>query len=172
MRNANAGVLKIYNIHNDQIVSAHAMGAIGPEWSLVGIGDFSGNLGETHMLTRNANNGAFEIYDINHDSVVSASSIGAVRTDWQAVGIAPYLPAAAAASAATTGSAQGLDGSSSAPLDNSRAQWFSGYLGNNADSGLGAWAAPASAAQVAGSSFEGGNAAAVTPLSEALQLHA
>ena len=35
-----------------------AVGAVGLEWQFVGVGDFSGNAGETEMLMRDVNNGA------------------------------------------------------------------------------------------------------------------
>jgi len=99
MRNTNSGVFssntgafEVYDISNNAITSAVAMGDVGLEWQVAGFGDFSGRAGETDMLTRNSNTGAFELFDISHNAITSAAAIGSVGLEWTVGGIAADPP--------------------------------------------------------------------------------
>ena len=88
MRNANTGAFMIYDISNNQIVSATPMGAVGLDWQVAGFAPISGP-GRSDMVLRNVNSGAFEVYDIANNALTGAASLGQVGLDWQVAGIAP-----------------------------------------------------------------------------------
>jgi hypothetical protein len=48
----NAGNFEVYYISNNAVTSAAALGHVGLEWQVAGLGDFSGNPGESDMLMR------------------------------------------------------------------------------------------------------------------------
>jgi hypothetical protein len=98
MRNANTGAFMIYDISNNQIVSATPMGAVGLDWQVAGFAPISGP-GRSDMVLRNVNSGAFEVYDIASNALTGAASLGQVGLDWQVAGIAPD-PSGGAPSAA------------------------------------------------------------------------
>jgi len=89
MRNSNTGVFEVYDISNNQITFAEPMGQVGPEWQVVGFGDFSGHANETDMLMRNGSTGAFELYDIANNQITFAGPMGQVGPEWQVVGFGP-----------------------------------------------------------------------------------
>jgi hypothetical protein len=91
-----AGDFEVYDISHNAITSATAMGAVGPEWTVAGFGDFSGNANETDMLmqaTRGPYAGDFEVYDISHNAITSAAPMGAVGLEWTVAGFSPAPPA-------------------------------------------------------------------------------
>jgi hypothetical protein len=90
MRDTNNGALQLYAITNNQYVGSYALGVVGLEWSVAGLGDFSGNTNESDMLMRDANNGAFEIYDISNGQLVSAAGMGVVGPEWQVAGFGDF----------------------------------------------------------------------------------
>ena len=94
MQNTNTGAFEVYDIRNNQIVSAGGMGQVGLQWTVAGFADYSGNANETDLLMRNSASGAFELYDISKNAITSASAIGSVGTEWQVTGVAAIrLPA-------------------------------------------------------------------------------
>jgi hypothetical protein len=93
---ANKGALEVCDVRDNALVGGTAMGGVGSEWHFVGVGDFSGNPGETDMLMQDVNNGNLELYDIRNDTIASAQSAGGIGTSWQSVGIAAYQSAGAA----------------------------------------------------------------------------
>jgi hypothetical protein len=86
----NAGNFEVYDISNNAVISAAALGHVGLEWQVAGFGDFSGNAGETDMLMRNTNTGAFEIYDISSNAVISAAAMGQVGLEWTVAGFGDF----------------------------------------------------------------------------------
>jgi hypothetical protein len=96
MRNNNTGALEVYDISNNAITSAAALGAVGLEWTVAGFGDFSGKPNESDMLLRNSSTGAFEVYDISHNAITSAASMGAVGLEWTVDGVAADPPSGGA----------------------------------------------------------------------------
>jgi hypothetical protein len=58
------------------------LGAIGQEWRLMGVGNFS-SLGETDMMLCNVNNGEFEVCDISNNLITNVPFIGTVGLNWQ-----------------------------------------------------------------------------------------
>jgi hypothetical protein len=59
------------------------------DWQFSGVGNFSGNPGETDLLLRNSKTGGLEVYDIANNQLAGAAFIGTVGLDWQFAGIAP-----------------------------------------------------------------------------------
>jgi hypothetical protein len=94
LRNSNGG-LEVYDIANNQITNAAFIGTIGSDWKFSGVGNFSGNPGETDLLLRNANTGGLEVYDISNHQLTTAAFIGTVGLDWQFAGVAPVHAAGA-----------------------------------------------------------------------------
>ena len=90
LRNSNTGAFEVYDISNNKITVAAAMGQVGLEWTVAGFGDFSGNPGETDMLMRNSNTGAFEVYDISNNAITSAASMGQVGLEWTVAGFGDF----------------------------------------------------------------------------------
>jgi hypothetical protein len=66
LRDTLTGTFEVYDISNNSITSAQAIGQVGLEWQVAGFGDFSGNV----------NTGVFELYDIQKNQITSASAIG------------------------------------------------------------------------------------------------
>jgi hypothetical protein len=62
---------------------------VGVDWQFSGVGNFSGNPGETDLLLRNSKTGGLEVYDIANNQLTGAAFIGTVGLDWQFAGIAP-----------------------------------------------------------------------------------
>jgi hypothetical protein len=89
LRNSKTGGLEVYDIANNQITNAAFIGTVGLDWQFSGVGNFSGNPGETDLLLRNANTGGLEVYDISNNQLTGAAFIGTVGLDWQFAGIAP-----------------------------------------------------------------------------------
>jgi hypothetical protein len=58
------------------------------DWQFSGVGNFSGNHGETDLLLRNSKTGGLEVYDIANNQLTGAAFIGTVGLDWQFAGIA------------------------------------------------------------------------------------
>ena len=99
MRNKNTGAFEIYDISNNAITSAAAMGQVGLEWSVVGFGPING-AGASDMLMRNNNTGAFEVYDISNNAITLATGMGQVGLEWSVAGIASDPAGGAAAAGA------------------------------------------------------------------------
>src|SRR6202012_369432 len=79
---------EVYDITNNQITFATAMGQVGLEWTVAGFGDFSGNANETDMLMRDTSTGQLEVYDIRNNAITAAAAIGQVGAEWSVGGIA------------------------------------------------------------------------------------
>jgi hypothetical protein len=75
LRGSNGDVY-VYDISNNQIVGTHDLGNIGLDWAISGFGDFSGNPGETDMITRNSGTGQLWVYDISNNQVTFSTSLG------------------------------------------------------------------------------------------------
>ena len=87
MFDAVTGVPEMYDVGGNGILAAYALGRVGSEWQVAGVGGFSG-AGTSDMLMRNSNNGAFEIYDIVNNNIASAAGMGQVGTEWTVAGLA------------------------------------------------------------------------------------
>jgi hypothetical protein len=97
LRDSNNGAFEVYDISNNNITGATAMGAIGSEWMAAGFGDFSSNAGEkTDMLMRNSNTGAFEYYDISNNAITAAGALavtypmGTSAAQWTVAGFGDF----------------------------------------------------------------------------------
>ena len=95
MRDSATGQFELYDISNNQLGGAFAMGQVGLEWQVAGFGDFSGNANETDMLMRDSSTGAFELYDISNNQLAGAVALGQVGLEWQVVGFGPIAGAGA-----------------------------------------------------------------------------
>jgi hypothetical protein len=73
------GTHEIYDIGNNAILAAYALGQVGSDWQFVGLGSFQVG-GRTDMLLRQQNGsgttGSFEIYNISNNNIVSAALLG------------------------------------------------------------------------------------------------
>ena len=90
MRDSNTGNLNYFDIQHNQIVGAGSMGSIGTNWQVFGLGDFSGNPGETDMIMRDSNTGNLDYFDIQHNQIVGAGAIGSIGANWQVLGIGDF----------------------------------------------------------------------------------
>ena len=88
MRNG-AGALSLYDISNNQYLGIYSIGQVGPEWSVTGLADFSGNANETDMLMRRTD-GAFLILDVSNNSITKATIIGQVGPEWSVTGFGSF----------------------------------------------------------------------------------
>src|SRR5438094_4157648 len=83
LRNSNTTTFEIYNINNDVITNAAALGTVGLNWQFAGFGNFS-SLGESDMILRDTSTGGLEVYDINSSNqITNAAFMGMVGLDWQ-----------------------------------------------------------------------------------------
>ena len=74
---ARGGIL--YDIANNAIIGANAIGQVGLESQIAGFGDFNGD-GTTDMLLRSTLTGDFEVYDIANSRLVPP--LGNVGLEW------------------------------------------------------------------------------------------
>jgi hypothetical protein len=89
LRDAGNGDYEIYNIGNNEILGAQALGQVGTEWEFAGVGDFNGT-DTTDMILRDDNTGAFEVYDIRDNTLTAAAPLGQVGLEWQVAGFGNF----------------------------------------------------------------------------------
>jgi hypothetical protein len=95
LRNTSTGAFEVYDIANNQITSASALGTVGLNWQVAGFGAISGP-GKSDMVLRDTNTGAFEVYDVANNQITSAALLGTVGLDWSVGGFAANPPSGAA----------------------------------------------------------------------------
>jgi hypothetical protein len=81
LRDVNNGNFELYDIANNAIIGANAIGQVGLESQIAGFGDFNGD-GTTDMLLRSTLTGDFEVYDIANSRLVPAQPLGNVGLEW------------------------------------------------------------------------------------------
>jgi len=96
MRNTKTGEFEVYDVANNQIISAFSLGAVGLDWQVAGFAPISGP-GASDMVLRNTKTGAFEVYDIANNTITAAASLGSVGLDWQLGGFAADAPGGSSA---------------------------------------------------------------------------
>jgi hypothetical protein len=89
LRNVNSGQLQVYDISNNNITSATALGSILAGSAVSGFGDFNGDA-MTDMMVRNTTSGTFVIYNISNNIVVANATLGTVGIDWQFAGFGDF----------------------------------------------------------------------------------
>jgi hypothetical protein len=89
LRNFNTGVFEIYDIANNAILSAHALGQVGTDWNFVTLGSFFGS-DTTDMILRNFSTGGFELYDISNNNITGAALLGTVGGVWLGNGFGDF----------------------------------------------------------------------------------
>jgi hypothetical protein len=89
LRQGVTGDYEIYDIANNQILGAYALGQVGTEWGFAGLGDFNG-ADTTDMILRDGITGAFEVYDISNNSITAAAALGQVGLEWQVAGFGSF----------------------------------------------------------------------------------
>ena len=87
LRNTNTGAFEVYDISNNNITNAAALGTVGLNWQVAGFADFNQD-GMTDMMLHNSNTGAFELYFISNNRITSAAASGTVGLNWQVGGSA------------------------------------------------------------------------------------
>jgi hypothetical protein len=83
------GVYAIFDIGDNSFLAAGALGQVGLEWQVAGLGGFNGT-DTSDMILRNSNTGAFEVYDISNNAITSAASMGQVGLEWTVVGFGDF----------------------------------------------------------------------------------
>jgi hypothetical protein len=83
------GTYEIYDLGNNAILAAYALGQVGSDWQFVGRRPFYGsNAGD--MLLRSSTTGDFEVYDIANNNITGAALLGTVGLDWQVMGFGNF----------------------------------------------------------------------------------
>jgi hypothetical protein len=82
------GNYEIYNIGNNAILGANALGQVGPDYQFAGLGNFNRS-NTTDMLLRSSA-GAFEIYNIANSRIAAATALGQVGLDFQVAGFGKF----------------------------------------------------------------------------------
>jgi hypothetical protein len=91
MRNTGGnGEFYLFDINNNQITGSHDLGDVGLSWNVAGLGNFSGNLGETDMLMRNSANGEFYLFDISNNHITGSHDLGDVGLSWTVAGFGDF----------------------------------------------------------------------------------
>src|SRR6476660_22368 len=72
-----SGAFEVYNISNNSITNAAALGTVGLNCQYSGIGNISG-LGESDMLRSNSNACAVQVYNLSNEQISGSASIGTV----------------------------------------------------------------------------------------------
>src|SRR5262249_47252750 len=127
LRNSSTGALEVYDINNNQVTGAAALGTVGLEWQFAGVAPVRG-AGTSDLVLRNINTGAFEAYNIANNQIVGAASLGQVGLEWQPGGFAADpAPASTGGAGSTaqlvqamagfTGGGGAADGLNTAPLN-------------------------------------------------------
>ena len=83
------GTYEIYDLGNNAILAAYALGQVGSDWQFVGRRPFYGS-DAGDMLLRSASTGAFEVYDIANNNITGAALLGTVGMDWQVMGFGDF----------------------------------------------------------------------------------
>jgi hypothetical protein len=90
LRNGTNGDYAIFDIGDNAILGANALGQVGLEWQLAGLGGFYGT-DTSDMLIRNSNTGAFDIYDVSNNAITSpAIQLGEVGIEWTVSGFGDF----------------------------------------------------------------------------------
>jgi hypothetical protein len=89
LRQSGNGKYEIYDLGNNSILAAYALGQIGLDWQFAGLGGFNG-IDTTDMLLRNSSTGGFEVYDISNNNSTSAAFLGTVGLEWQVIGFGNF----------------------------------------------------------------------------------
>jgi hypothetical protein len=90
LRNGTNGDYVIFDIGNNAILGANALGQVGQEWQVADLGGFYGT-DTSDMLIRNSNTGVFDIYDISNNAITStAITIGQVGLEWTVAGFGDF----------------------------------------------------------------------------------
>src|SRR5690349_14540855 len=89
LRNAASGGFEVYDIRNNHLTNAAFLGAVGLDWQVMGLGNFS-SFGETDMILRNVNSGGVEVYDLRDNQIIGANFMGTVGLNWQFSGVGNF----------------------------------------------------------------------------------
>jgi hypothetical protein len=89
MGNTVSGGLQVYDIDHNQITGTAFLGAVGSDWRVSGVGNFSSVPGESDLIMRNTTTGGLQVYNIANNQIVGSAFLGTVGLDWQFAGVAP-----------------------------------------------------------------------------------
>ena len=92
MRDGSSGDYEIYDIGSNAIQAAYALGQVGTEWQVAGLGGFDGTDTSDMILraTSGADAGDFEVYDISNNNITDSVAIGQVGLAWQVSGFGDF----------------------------------------------------------------------------------
>jgi len=82
------GMMAAYLMNGARVQSGQIIGAVGVEWSLVGLADFNGD-GAADLLFRRSD-GMLSLYLMNGFQVTQAQVLGKVGPEWQVVGVGDF----------------------------------------------------------------------------------
>ena len=83
------GNLEIYDVGNNAILSAYALGQFGSQWQVSGFGQFFGNSSDD-MLLRNSMTGSLEVYDLSNNNITNSVALGQVGLEWNVAGFGDF----------------------------------------------------------------------------------
>ena len=92
MRDGSDGDYEIYDIGSNAIGGAFALGQVGPEWQVAGLGGFDGADTSDMILraTSGADAGDFQVFDISNNNITDAVGMGTVGLSWAVSGFGDF----------------------------------------------------------------------------------
>jgi hypothetical protein len=97
LRNKTSGVLAVYNINvgTNTLASGAVLGAVGPDWKIVGLGYLNvATFGQADIIMSRANSDnttTYEIYDTENNQFVVIKELADLGSNWKAFGIGEYV---------------------------------------------------------------------------------
>ena len=84
-----SGSYEIYNIGNNSVLGASALGQVGTDYQFTGMGNFNGD-NSPDMILRSNITGSFEVYNTADNGIIGAADLGAVGLNWQLAGFGSF----------------------------------------------------------------------------------
>jgi hypothetical protein len=97
LRNKTSGALAVYNVDvaTNTFVSGASLGAVGPDWKIVGLGYLNAAVsGQADIIMSRANSDnttTYEIYDTENNQFVAIEELANLGSNWKAFGIGEYV---------------------------------------------------------------------------------
>ena len=89
MEQSSTGNLEIYDLGNNAILAAYALGNAAPNWQVAGLGGFFSTDTSDAML-RNSSTGALQVDDISNNTITNTAALGQVGLEWQVAGFGDF----------------------------------------------------------------------------------
>jgi hypothetical protein len=95
LRNKTSGALAVYNVSANTFVSGAALGSVGPDWKIVGLGYLNTAVfGQADIIMSRANSDnttTYDIYDTENNQFVAIKEFADLGSNWKAFGIGEYV---------------------------------------------------------------------------------